>query len=156
MIQEQLIQQLPSSGLSKLCYVCFAVFSFETSNTMASDVGGFFDNARFIRGDPDHRFQEIDRACLVPELFQNAEYQRKALHIFFLTRNPNVKMSQDKMKKRFWCGAELIKCVLELIGERNPIQTSGRIEQNPSWRTLFLCNSLMQRPVKMVVLLIWN
>ena len=99
---------------------------------MASDDGGFFDNTRFLRGDPDPRFQEIDRACLFPELFQNVECQRKVLPLyFFLTRNPNVKMSQDKMKKQFRCGAELIKRVRESIDERKPIQTPGRKRTKP-------------------------
>lgn len=99
---------------------------------MTSDDGGFLDFTRFMRGEPDPRFQEIDRACLYPALFQHVECQLKVLPLYFLlTRNPEQKMSQEKMKKQFRCGAELIRRVRESIAERRPLQIPGHQKANP-------------------------
>ena len=93
---------------------------------MTSDGGGFFDFTRFLRGEPDPRFEEIDRDCLFPELFQNAECREKVLPLnFFLTRYPEQKMSQEKMKKQFQCRAESINRVRQAIVERPPLQIPG-------------------------------
>ena len=90
------------------------------------------DFTRFLRGEPDPHFEEIDHACLYPELFQNAECRQKVLPLyFFLTRHPEHKMSQEKMKKQFRCGAELINRVRESIVERKPLRIPGRKKAKP-------------------------
>ena len=99
---------------------------------MSGDSGGFFDFTAFFRGDPDPRFQDVDRACLYPELYQNIKCRQKVLPpYFFLTRYPQQKMSQDQMKKQFRCGAELIRRVRQSIVEKSPLKNPGRQQTKP-------------------------
>ena len=99
---------------------------------MSTDRGDFLDFTRFLRGDTDPRFEEIDRACLYPELFQNVECQHKVLPLYFLlTRYPEHDMSQEKMKRQFRCGAELINRVRECVVERRPLPIPGRKRGKP-------------------------
>ena len=50
--------------------------------TAESD-GSFLQFARFLKEKDDTTFQEVDRACLSRELFQDPNAQRSVLHPYF-------------------------------------------------------------------------
>ena len=73
--------------------------------TAESD-GSFLQFARFLKEKEDTTFQEVDRACLSRDLFEDANSQRSVLPLyFFLTRRAECRMSVRQLKKAFNCGA---------------------------------------------------
>ena len=87
----------------------------------------FFDFPSFLKEDGDLEHEEIDKACLSHELFQDSNCLKTLLPLyFFLTRNGEEKMSVAKLKKTFRCGAELIRRVRKAIEEKKPLQVPGR------------------------------
>ena len=91
----------------------------------------FFDFPSFWKEDGDLEHEEIDKACLTPELFQDSNCLKTLLPLyFFLTRNREEKMSVAKLKKTFRCGAELIRRVRKAIEEKNLFKCPAERLQN--------------------------
>ena len=92
----------------------------------------FLNFASFMKETPDEEFDEIDRACLSHELFEDVDCLKNVLPLyFFLTRNRDSKMPIAELKKRFRCGAELIGRVRKAITEKKPLQVRRRKGVNP-------------------------
>ena len=96
------------------------------------ELTAFFEFTRFLKEKSDDEYDEIDRSCLFDELFQSPECQRKVLPLyFFLTRNHDRQMSVRECKKRFNCGAELIRRVKKCIEEKKPLSIPWRPHIKP-------------------------
>ena len=96
------------------------------------DLTAFFLFTRFLKQQGEGEFEEIDTACLYEELFQSPARQRNVLPLyFFLTRNMERKMSVRELKRRFNCGAELIKRVKKSIEEKRPLSIPGKKPVKP-------------------------
>ena len=92
----------------------------------------FFDFVNFLKGNEDVGFEEVDRACLSNQLFQETESRTKILPLyFFLTRNAQTKMTIAQMKKQFKCGADMISRVRKAIREKRPIPIAGHKKEKP-------------------------
>ena len=77
------------------------------------------DYVSFVKEIPDEEFEEVDRACLSHELFQDADSLRTVIPLyFFLTRNRELHVPVVELKKRFKCGAELIGRVRKAIADK--------------------------------------
>ena len=92
----------------------------------------FFAFTSFMKGKRDAEYEEVDGACLTPELFEDTNCHKTLLPLyFFLTRNKGKKMPVARMKKTFGCGAELIQRVSRAIEEKKPLQVPGRKKDKP-------------------------
>ena len=96
------------------------------------DLTAFFLFTRFLKQQEEGEFEEIDTACLYEELFKSPTCQRNVLPLyFFLTRNGERKMSVRELKRRFNCGAELIRRVKSSIDEKKPLSIPGKTPVKP-------------------------
>ena len=88
--------------------------------------------ASFMKERPDQEFDEIDRACLRHELFQDVDCVKNVLPLFFfLTRNRHCKTPIIELKRDFKCGAELLIRVRKAIAEKKLLQVRGTKGVNP-------------------------
>ena len=92
----------------------------------------FLDYAGFLKGSGQVGHEDVDRACLSREHFENIKCLKSLLPLyFFLTREKEKKMTVAEMKKTFGCGAELIRKVREAINEKKPLPVPGRKKEKP-------------------------
>ena len=62
----------------------------------------FIDFVYFLKGKVDLEHEETDRACLMPEHFNDVNCQKTLLPLyFFLTHEKESKMPVAQMKRRF-------------------------------------------------------
>ena len=99
---------------------------------MSNETNPFFEYARFLQGERNPEFEEVDSICLTADLLKDSVGQCKVVPLYFyLTRNRGPQMSIASMKKTFKCGADLIQKVKKSIEEKKPIGLPGHKREKP-------------------------